>query len=92
MPNPNAIDVPNLGFSKEQITVLHIMMNKKEKDYSTVEEIARIDELSNYSYEEIRDAMFKLNQRGFLLEVKKPYGCVYAVNKLRIPDMMFQYS
>lgn len=92
MPNPKAIDVPNLGFSEEQITVLHIMMNKKEKDYSTVEEIARTDELSNYSYEEIRDAMFKLNQRGFLLEVEKPYGCVYAVNKLRIPDMMFQYS
>lgn len=68
------------------------MMNKEEKDYSTVEEIARMNELSNYSYEEIRDAMFKLNQRGFLLEVKKPYGCVYAVNKLRIPDMMFQYS
>lgn len=92
MPNPKAIDVPNLGFSGEQITVLHIMMNKEEKDYSTVEEIAQMDELSNYSYEEIRDAMFKLNQRGFLLEVKKPYGCVYAVNKLRIPDMMFQYS
>lgn len=92
MPNPKAIDVPNLGFSEEQITVLYIMMNKEEKDYSTVEEIARMDELSNYTYEKIRDAMFKLNQRGFLLEVKKPYGCVYAVNKLRIPDMMFQYS
>lgn len=43
MPNPKAIDVPNLGFSEEQITVLHIMMNKEEKDYSTVEEIARMD-------------------------------------------------
>ena len=26
-----------------------------------------MDELSNYPYEEIRGAMFKLNQRGFLL-------------------------
>ena len=92
MPNPKAIDVPNLGFSEEQIPVLDIMINKEEKDYSTGEEIARLVELSNYSYEKIRDAMFKLNQRGFFLEVKKPYGCVYAVNKLRIPDMMFQYS
>ena len=24
MPNPNAIDVPNLGFSEEQSAVLHI--------------------------------------------------------------------
>lgn len=92
MPNPNAIDVPNLGFSEVQITVLQIMMNKEEIDYSTVDEITRLEELSAYSYEEIRDAMFKLKNRGFLLEVKKPYGCVYVVNKLRIPNMMFQYS
>lgn len=92
MPNPNAIDVPNLGFTEEQTAVLYIMMNKPDKDYSTVDEIARTDELSEFSYENIRDAMFKLNRRGFLLEIKKPYGCVYAVNKLRISDMMFQYS
>lgn len=92
MPEPNAIDVPNFGFTDEQIAVLHIMMNQEETDYSTVDEIAHLDKLSMYSYEEIRDAMFKLNRRGFLLEVKKPYGCVYAVNKLRIPNMMFKYQ
>ena len=92
MPNPKAIDVPNLGFSEEQMTVLHIMMNNEDKDYSTVDEIARLDELTAYSYEEIREAMLNLNRRGFLLEVKKPYGYVYAVNKLRIPNMMFDYS
>ena len=92
MPNPKAIDVPNLGFSEEQMTVLHIMMNNEDKDYSTVDEIARLDELTSYSYEEIREAMLNLNRRGFLLEVKKPYGYVYAVNKLRIPNMMFDYS
>ena len=57
MPDPKAIDVPNLGFSEEQITVLHIMMNKEEKDYSTVEEIARMDELSNYSSSSIRSIL-----------------------------------
>ena len=92
MPNPKAIDVPNLGFSEEQMTVLHIMMNNEDKDYSTVDEIARLDELTAYSYKEIREAMLNLNRRGFLLEVKKPYGYVYAVNKLRIPNMMFDYS
>ena len=35
---------------------------------------------------------YGLKNRGFLLEVKKPYGYVYAVNKLRIPNMMFDYS
>ncbi len=65
MPNPNAIDVPNLGFSEVQITVLHIMMNKEEIDYSTVDDIARLEELSAYSYEEIRDAMFKLKKQRF---------------------------
>ena len=49
MPNPNAIYVPNLGFSEEQSAVLHIMMNRSDKDYSTVDEIAHTDELSEYS-------------------------------------------
>ena len=45
MPNPKAIDVPQLGFSDEQKDVLHIMMNKEEWDYSTINEIARMEEL-----------------------------------------------
>lgn len=92
MPNPNAIDVPNLGFSEVQITVLQIMMNKEETDYSTVDELTKVNELSDYHYDKLRDAVYGLKNRGFLLEVEKPYGCVYAVNKLRIPNMMFQYS
>ena len=92
MPNPNAIDVPNLGFSEEQSAVLHIMMNRSDKDYSTVDEIAHTDELSEYSYDMLCDAVSELNRRGFLLEVTKPYGCVYAVNKLRISNMQFVYG
>ena len=53
MPNPKAIDVPKLGFSDAQTEVLNIMMNKEERDYSTVDEIAHMEELSNYSYEAI---------------------------------------
>lgn len=89
MPNPKAIDVPKLGFSDAQTEVLNIMMNKEERDYSTVDEIAHMEELSDYSYEAICTAVYGLKNRGFLLEVKKPYGYVYAVNKLRIPNMMF---
>lgn len=92
MPNPNSIDVPNLGFTDVQMIVLHIMVNKKERDYSTADEIARSDELSAFSHEEVSDAMTVLNRRGFLFEVKKPYGYVYAVNKLRISNMEFVYG
>ncbi|WP_302350724.1 hypothetical protein [uncultured Ruminococcus sp.] len=92
MPNPKAIDVPKIGFSDAEVAVLHTMMNHEDTDYSTVDEVSRLDTLSAFSYEVIRDAMANLNRRGFLLEVKKPYGIVYAVNKLRIPNMMFNYS
>ena len=54
MPNPKAIDVPKLGFSDAQTEVLNIMMNKEERDYSTVDEIAHMEELSDYSYAKIR--------------------------------------
>ena len=90
MPNPNAIDVLNLGFSEVQITVLQIMMNKEKIDYSTVDELTKVNELSDYHYDKLCDTVYGLKKRGFLLEIKKPYGCVYAVNKLRIPNMMFQ--
>lgn len=92
MPNPKAIDVPNLGFTEVQTTILQIMMNKEEIDYFTVDELTKVNELSIYHYDKLCDAVYGLKKRGFLLEVKKPYGCVYAVNKLRIPNMMFQYS
>ncbi len=46
-------------------------------DYSTINEIARMEELSVYSYEDICTAVHGLKNWGFLLEVKKPYGYVY---------------
>ncbi|MCI5794623.1 MAG: hypothetical protein MR022_06760 [Ruminococcus sp.] len=48
MPNPKAIDVPKLGFSDAQTEVLNIMMNKEERDYSTVDEIAHMEEVRYY--------------------------------------------
>lgn len=88
---PEKIDVPNVGFSKVEIDIMHTMMNYENNDYSTVDEVARVEYLSKYSYELIRHGIFNLKRRGFLLEVKKPYGYVYAVNKKRIPNMMFKY-
>ena len=91
MPNPSAIVVPNLRFSEEQMIILHTMMNGKECDYSTIDEIVKIDVLSDFSDEEIRTAVNELTKRGFLFEIEKPYGCVYGVNKLRIANMEFIY-
>lgn len=77
---------------KEQRDVLDAMLNNENNDYSTVDELAKSDRLSQYSYEVIGDAVEYLTGRGFLHKVEKPYGCVYAVNKLRIPHMMFNYT
>ena len=42
--------------------------------------------------DEIKNAVSELNGRKFLLKVDKPYGCVYAVNKLYIANMEFVYG
>ena len=86
MPNPSAIGVPNLRFSEEQMTILHMMMNEKECDYSTIDEIVQVNVLSDFSDEEIKTAVNELTKRGFLFEIEKPYGCVYGINKLRIAN------
>ena len=64
---------------------------RKKFDYSTIDEIVKIDVLSDFSDEEIITAVNELTKRGFLFEIEKPYGCVYGVNKLRIANMEFIY-
>lgn len=93
MPNPTEINLLNYHFEAVACNeVLTVMLNKSDKDYSTVDELSKDTELSLFSYEKIRDAVYELHRRGFLLEVKKPYGYVYAVNKLRISNMEFVYG
>ena len=77
MPNPTRISLPRVNYNfdaKACVPVLTVMLNKVEKDYSTVDELC------------------DLNGRKFLLKVDKPYGCVYAVNKLYIANMEFVYG
>ena len=93
MPNPTEISLLNYHFEGAACdTVLTVMLNKSDKDYSTVDELIRVAELAQFSFAEIKDAVNELFRRGFLLEVKKPYGYVYAVNKLRISNMEFVYG
>ncbi len=54
------------GFrKKEQRDVLDAMLNNENNDYSTVDELAKSDRLSQYSYEVIGDAVEYLTGRGF---------------------------
>ena len=93
MPNPTEISLLNYHFeAAASDAVLTVMLNKSDKDYSTAEELNNVAELARFSYAEIREAVNELHRRGFLLEVKKPYGFVYAVNKLRISNMEFVYG
>ena len=89
MPNPTKISLPRINYrfiASACVPVLTVMLNKVEKDYSTV------DELSKFTRDEIKNAVSELNGRKFLLKVDKPYGCVYAVNKLYIANMEFVYG
>ncbi len=54
--------------------------------------MSHLESFSKYSYEKIQDAMVNLDKRDFLHEVNKPYGTVYAVNEMKIANMMFVYS
>ena len=95
MPNPTKISLPRINYrfiASACVPVLTVMLNKVEKDYSTVEELCDHDELSKFSHDEINKAVTELCSRKFLLKVDKPYGCVYAVNKLLMANMEFVYG
>lgn len=95
MPNPTRISLPRIDYkfaARACIPVLTVMLNKVEKDYSTVDELCDHDELSKYTRDEIKKAVTELNGRKFLLKVDKPYGSVFAVNKLFMANMEFVYG
>ena len=79
MPNPTEISLLNYNFEGKACNeLLTAMLNHSDFDYVTVDEL--------------RTAVYELCKRGFLLVVQKPYGHVYAVNKLRISNMEFVYG
>ena len=95
MPNPTKIRLPRINYrfiASACVPVLTVMLNKVEKDYSTVDELCDHDKLSKFTRDEIKKAVTELCSKKFLLEVEKPYGCVYAVNKLLIANMEFVYG
>ena len=93
MPNPTEISLLNYGFEEKACNeLLTAMLNHSDFDYVTVDELCRYSELSQFTFDELHTAVYELCKRGFLLVVQKPYGHVYAVNKLRISNMEFVYG
>ena len=93
MPNPTEINLLNYHFeAKACDELLTAMLNHSDFDYVTVDELRHYSELSQFTFDELRTAVYELCKRGFLLVVQKPYDHVYAVNKLRISNMEFVYG
>ncbi len=76
--------------------LFRLMMNDPRCDYATLEEMFAFEEMQNYDPAEVSKAVDELTGKeeynNLLLEIRKPYGKVYAVNKRRIPEMMFTYQ
>ena len=76
--------------------LFRLMMNDPKCDYATLEEMFAFEEMQHYDPEEVCKAIDELTGKedynNLLLEIVKPYGKVYAVNKRRIPEMMFTYQ
>ena len=76
--------------------LFRLMMNNPKCDYASLEEMFGFEEMENYEPDEICRAVDELTGKeeynNLLLEISKPYGKVYAVNKRRIPEMMFTYQ
>lgn len=56
MPNPTRISLPRVNYNfdaKACVPVLTVMLNKVEKDYSTVDELCDHDELSKFTRDEM---------------------------------------
>ena len=92
MPVATKIEPRGFHLSGLAIDVLDLMLNVPDYDYAFFEEILAFKELSKVDPDDICDTVNELSKRKFLRLIEKPYGTVYAVNKLRISNMMFEYG
>lgn len=90
MLTPNRITLMNYGLSKLSKKILRDMLNHKELDYSTMDEL--IGHYSGRNADDVRQAVEELDGRDFLYRIEKHDREVYAANKLRIANMEFSYD
>ena len=65
MPNPTEISLLNYNFEACN-ELLTAMLNHSDFDYVTVDELRRYSELSQFTFDELRTAVYELCKRGFL--------------------------
>ena len=67
MPNPTEISLFNYNFEAKACNeLLTAMLNHSDFDYVTVDELRRYSELSQFTFDELRTAVYELCKRGFL--------------------------
>ena len=72
MPNPTEISLLNYNFEAKACNeLLTAMLNHSDFDYVTVDELRRYSELSQFTFDELRTAVYELCKRGFLLVVRR---------------------
>lgn len=90
MLTPNKIELLNYGLSEQAEVILTKMLNKRALDYSTLKELTAY--FKDMSAESVQSAVEELHGRRFLYLIPKYEREVYAVNKLRIANMGFEYG
>ena len=81
MPNPTEISLLNYNFEAKACNeLLTAMLNHSDFDYVTVDELRRYSELSQFTFDELRTAVYELCKRGFLLVSK--YASQYVKNDI----------
>ena len=67
MPNPTEISLLNYNLEAKACNeLLTAMLNHSDFDYVTVDELRRYSELSQFTFDELRTAVYELCKRGFL--------------------------
>ena len=71
MPNPTEISLLNYNFEAKACNeLLTAMLNHSDFDYVTVDELRRYSELSQFTFDELRNAVNKLIDKGYLVRTK----------------------
>lgn len=68
MPNPTEISLLNYNFEAKACNeLLTAMLNHSDFDYVTVDELRRYSELSQFTFDELRTAVYELSEISLLL-------------------------
>ncbi|MCD7740672.1 MAG: hypothetical protein LUI06_01830 [Ruminococcus sp.] len=81
----NLITSTDTKLSMTERGVLATLINDPECDYVTVNELSSV--FPKDSFNCIHSALDELVRKGYVLELRKKHEVLYAVNKIKIPQM-----